>query len=74
RGARTGFTLEVSSQPAQDGWRTLDVHRFAGERFALGDLPPEPLRLVVRSDDGRRGSAEVRVGPGETRAVEIALR
>ena len=74
RGARTGFTLEISSQPAQDGWRTLDVHRFAGERFALGDLPPEPLRLVVRSDDGRRGSAEVRVGPGETRAVEIALR
>ncbi|HEX9401108.1 MAG TPA: carboxypeptidase-like regulatory domain-containing protein [Anaeromyxobacter sp.] len=74
RGARTGFTLEVSSQPTQDGWRTLDVHRFAGERFELGDLPPEPLRLVVRSDDGRRGAAEVRVGPGETRAVEIALR
>jgi hypothetical protein len=74
RGARAGFTLEVSSQPAADGWRTLDVHRFAGERFELGDLPPEPLRLVVRSDDGRRGAAEVRVGPGETRAVEIALR
>jgi hypothetical protein len=74
RGARAGFTLEVSSQPAADGWRTLDVHRFAGDRFALGDLPPEPLRLVARSDDGRRGAAELRVAPGETTVVEIALR
>jgi hypothetical protein len=74
RGARQGFTVELSSQPAADGWRTLDVHQFAGERFELGDLPPEPLRLVVRSSDGRRGSAELRVAPGETRAVEIALR
>jgi hypothetical protein len=73
RGARAGFTLEVSSQPGAGGWRTLDVHRFAGDRFALGDLPPEPLRLLVRSDDGRRGAAELRVAPGETRAVEIAL-
>ncbi len=75
RGARAfAFTLEVASQPAAGGWRTLDVRRFAGERFDLGDLPPEPLRLTVRSDDGRRGVAEVRVGPGERHAVEIALR
>ncbi len=74
RGARAGFTLEVSSRPSADGWRTLDVHRFAGERFEIGDLPPEPLRLVVRADDGRRGAAELRVAPGETRAVEIAVR
>jgi hypothetical protein len=74
RGWGGGFTLEVSSQPGADGWRTLDVHRFAGDRFELGDLPAEPLRLVVRSDDGRRGAAEIRVGPGETRTVEIALR
>ena len=33
------------------------------------------MRLVVqvRADDGRRGEAEVRVGAGEQRAVEIAL-
>ncbi|HEY6097836.1 MAG TPA: carboxypeptidase regulatory-like domain-containing protein, partial [Anaeromyxobacter sp.] len=74
RGARAGFSLRVSSQPASAGWRTLDEHRFAGERFELGDLPPEPLRLEVRTDDGRRGAAELRVAPGETRAVEIALR
>jgi hypothetical protein len=51
----------------------VDVHRFAGDRFELGDLPAEPLRLVARTDDGRRGEAELSVGPGEVRTVEIAL-
>jgi hypothetical protein len=75
RGARvSGFTLEISSQPAAGGWRTLDVHRFTGDRFELGDLPSEPLRLAVRADDGRRGAAEVRLDPGERRVVVIALR
>jgi hypothetical protein len=69
-----GITVEVSSLPAAGAWRTLDVHRFAGSRFALGDLPAEPVRLSVRADDGRRGSAELRLAPGERRAVEIALR
>jgi hypothetical protein len=68
-----GFTLEVASQPSREGWRTLDVHRFTGDRFALGDLPAEPLRIVVVSDDGRRGDARVEVGAGESRALEIAL-
>jgi 5-hydroxyisourate hydrolase-like protein (transthyretin family) len=72
--APRGFTLEVASQPAASSWRTVDVHRFAGDRFELGDLPAEPLRLVVRADDGRRGQAEVALAPGEVRAVEIALR
>jgi hypothetical protein len=75
RGARiAGFTLEVSSAPEEGGWRTFDVRRFDGERFALEDLPPEPLRLVVRTSDGRRGSADVRLGPGERAAIEIAVR
>jgi hypothetical protein len=71
--ALSGFTLEVASQPSPAAWRTVDVHRFAGDRFELGDLPAEPLRLVVRADDGRHGQAELSVGPGEVRAVEIAL-
>lgn len=68
-----GFTVEIASQPAAASWRTMDVHRFAGDRFELGDLPAEPLRLVVRSEDGRRGAAEVALAAGEVRAVEIAL-
>ncbi|WP_242394542.1 carboxypeptidase-like regulatory domain-containing protein [Anaeromyxobacter oryzisoli] len=74
-GGRTvrGFTLEVSSRPTPEGWRTVDVHRFTGDRFALGDLPSEPLRLLVRTDDGRRGEADVRLAAGETRGLEISL-
>jgi hypothetical protein len=68
-----GYVVEVASQPVPAGWRTVDVHRFSGERFELADLPAEPLRLVLRSDDGRRGQAELTVGPGEVRTVEIAL-
>jgi hypothetical protein len=75
RGAgASGLTVEVASQPAPGVWRTLDVRRFAGERFALADLPPEPLRIAVRAADGRSGAIELRVSPGERRDVEIALR
>jgi Carboxypeptidase regulatory-like domain len=75
RGAgASGLTVEVASQPAPGVWRTLDVHRFAGKRFALADLPAERLRISVRAADGRRGATEVRISPGERRAVEIALR
>ncbi|BDG03984.1 carboxypeptidase regulatory-like domain-containing protein [Anaeromyxobacter oryzae] len=68
-----GFTLEVTSQPTPEGWRTVDVHRFTGDRFALGDLPGEPLRLSVVADDGRRGEALVRLAAGESRGLEIVL-
>jgi hypothetical protein len=71
--ALAGFTLEVASQPAPGSWRTVNVHRFAGDRFELGDLPSEPLRLVVRAEDGRRGAADVRLAAGDVRTVEIAL-
>jgi hypothetical protein len=67
------FTLEVTSQPTPEGWRTVDVHRFAGDRFTLGDVPVEPVRLSVRTDDGRRGEALVRLAAGESRGVEITL-
>jgi hypothetical protein len=68
-----GFTLELASQPAAGGWRTVDVHRFAGDRFELADVPPEPLRLAVVTDDGRRGVAEVSVASAEARTVDVVL-
>jgi hypothetical protein len=76
RGGRApaGLTVEVASRPDGGAWRTVEVHRFPGDRFALDDLPPEPLRLVVRASDGRTGEAEVRLAPGEVRRLEIALR
>jgi hypothetical protein len=74
RGRRVdGFTLEVATEPTPGGWRTLDVHRFAADRFELGDLPPEPVLLTIRTADGWRGTAEVALRAGESRAVAIDL-
>ncbi|WP_242347046.1 MSCRAMM family protein, partial [Anaeromyxobacter terrae] len=71
--APRSLVVEVASQPSANAWRTTDVHRFAGPRFELGDLPTGPVRLTVRADDGRRGAAELSLAPGETRRLEIAL-
>jgi hypothetical protein len=71
--APAGFVVTVSSQPAPRAWRTVAEHRFTGDAFALPDLPPEPLRLSVRTDDGRRGIAEVTLAPGETRSLKIGV-
>jgi hypothetical protein len=68
-----GFTLELASQPAPGSWRTVDVHRFAGDRFDVADVPPEPLRLAVVTEDGRRGEAVVSVASAEVRTIEVIL-
>jgi hypothetical protein len=72
--ATTGLTVELAAQAAPGVWRTVDVRRFAGPRFAVSDLAPGPLRIAVRAADGRHGEAEVRLAPGERVAVELALR
>ena len=68
-----GFTLEVATRPAEGAWRALDVHAFAGDRFALGDLPPEPVRLAVRTTDGRAGEVELDLAPGEVRSATVEV-
>lgn len=68
-----GFVLTVASQPAPQAWRTLVEHRFTGDAFAVPDLPPEPIRLSVKTDDGRRGTALLTLAPGEERTVQIAV-
>jgi hypothetical protein len=74
RGGRVdGFTLEVSTRPAEGAWRALDVHVFAGDRFELGDLPPEPVRLMVRTPDGRTGEVELDLAPGEVRPTTVTV-
>jgi hypothetical protein len=74
RGSRVdGFTLEVATRPAEGAWRALDVHVFAGDRFALGDLPPEPVRLAVRTADGRAGEVELDLASGEVRTATVEV-
>ncbi len=68
-----GFSVEVEGEPAPGGWRTLDRQRLHGDRFDLGDLPPEPVRLTVRTDDGRVGRAAVTLAPGQRARLAIRL-
>lgn len=69
-----GFTLEVSAAPSPGGWRTLEVRRHRGDRFDVGDLPPEPVRLTARTADGRVGQAEVTLAPGQVARVALRLQ
>jgi hypothetical protein len=70
----TGFVLTVEVEPAPGGWRTLETRQVAGDRLAVTDLPPEPVRISARTADGRAGQAEVKAGPGEVVKVELALK
>jgi hypothetical protein len=73
-GARVeGFTLEIASRPAEGAWRTTDVHRFAGDLLDIGDVPAGPVRLAIRTADGRRGAADLVLAPGESRSIAIDL-
>jgi hypothetical protein len=68
-----GATLEVASAPSPGGWRNVEVLRLHGDRFDLGDLPPEPVRLTVRAADGRTGRVELTPSPGQVARVTIPL-
>jgi hypothetical protein len=72
-GAVAGFTLTVSAEPSPGGWRTIEVLQVRGDRFDLGDLPPEPVRLSARTSDGRTGEVEVRLAPGQVVQATIPL-
>jgi hypothetical protein len=68
-----GFALTVEAAPTPGLWRAVESLRLTGDRFVLGDLPPEPVRLTVRTDDGRAGSAEVTLSPGQVVRLTVAL-
>ena len=70
--APRSVVVEVASRPSASGWRTTDVHRFAGARFELGDLPDGTgaTHGARRRRPARRGRADPRAG--ETRARDRA--
>jgi hypothetical protein len=61
----TGFALAVEAAPTPGLWRAVERLRVTGDRFVLGDLPPEPVRT---------GGAEVSLSPGQVARVTVALR
>lgn len=69
-----GFALTVEAAPAPGLGRAVERARFTGDRFVVGDLPPGPVRLTARTDDGRAGSAEVTLAPGQAARLTVTLR
>jgi hypothetical protein len=66
-----GFGIELSPAGFHSGTRSLE---FAGDRFELRDVPALPLHVAVTARDGRVGSLDLSLAPGEAREVEIALQ
>lgn len=74
--APTGFSLQLLQA---DGtvlpWleRGNPERTFTGTTFALYDAPALPLRVSVRTTDGRMGEAPVKLSPGQSAELEVPL-
>lgn len=71
-----GFTLELrdvngEELPWAQAWPT--TRRFPGDTFLLPDAPGQPVKVTVRTEDGRTGEAQVTLAPGGTTEVEVPL-
>lgn len=74
--APDGFTLELRKPDGEElpwaqAWPT--TRRFPGATFALPDAPGQPVKVTVRTDDGRTGEARVTLTPGGAAEVEVPL-
>ncbi|MHB8877440.1 MAG: carboxypeptidase regulatory-like domain-containing protein, partial [Myxococcaceae bacterium] len=47
---------------------------FTGDRFELHDVAPERLKVDIGTGDGRTGTAEVSLSPGERGEVTVTLQ
>lgn len=74
--APTGFSLQLLQK---DGsalpWleRSNPDRAFTGDTFALYDAPALPLRVSVRTTDGRTGEAQATLSPGQSAEIEVPL-
>ena len=56
--APSGFTLRLlNADGTTPGWARDTERTFPGDAFVLTDAPAQPLRLSVRTTDGRTGEA-----------------
>jgi hypothetical protein len=70
-GARYRVTVETEHGPGV--FRPYEAQDGTGEAFDLADLPPGPVRVTVRTADGRTGQAGTTLAAGETGRVAIPL-
>ncbi|AGC45245.1 PDZ domain-containing protein [Myxococcus stipitatus DSM 14675] len=71
-----GFTLtltEVDGEELPWAGTAPTTRQFPGSTFELRDAPGQPLKLSVRTQDGRTGEAVVSLAPGGGADVEIPL-
>ncbi|HYH98831.1 carboxypeptidase regulatory-like domain-containing protein [Hyalangium sp.] len=74
--APLGFSLQLLQE---DGtvlpWleRGNPERSFTGASFVLYDAPALPLRVSVRTTDGRTGEASVKLSPGQSAELEVPL-
>jgi hypothetical protein len=68
-----GFTLTVQARGLEHFPLDENIREFPGERFELGEVPAEPLLLVVHTADGARGDAVISPQPGAREVVEIVI-
>jgi hypothetical protein len=74
--APEGFALSLSEPDGGElPWAPLypPARHFPGDVFVLHDAPGQPLKLTVRTTDGRTGEAQVTLSPGGTADVEVPL-
>jgi hypothetical protein len=69
-----GFTLLVEMPPSEGASLGEGIQReFVGDRYELTDAPSGPVRLVVKSVDGRAGAVSLVLSPGEQAERDIPL-
>lgn len=72
--APSGFTLRLlEADGSAPAWARDTQRTFPGGEFLLTDAPGQPLRVSVRTTDGRTGEAQVTLSPGQRAEVEVPL-
>ncbi|MFL5357062.1 carboxypeptidase regulatory-like domain-containing protein [Archangium sp.] len=70
----SGFTLRLlNADGSAPEWARDTQRTFPGSEFLLTDAPGQPLKLSVRTTDGRTGEASVSLAPGQRADVEVPL-
>ncbi|PTL82955.1 carboxypeptidase regulatory-like domain-containing protein [Vitiosangium sp. GDMCC 1.1324] len=72
--APSAFTLRLlNADGSAPAWASDTPRTFPGDEFLLTDAPAQPLKVSVRTHDGRTGEASVTLSPGQRADVEVPL-
>jgi Carboxypeptidase regulatory-like domain/PDZ domain len=66
------YTVSVALEADEQGFSEVQ-QTFLGEQFLFDDVPAGALRIQVRSQDGRIGSAKAQAVSGQTAQVQLDL-